>query len=685
MKQLRFVLHNLLFYIATIIGLFIVEASTASFNKPSYGLANPFFFVFSILSIGLMIFYYVVDGKKNGFKPSAILISFISILYVSLIFATIYVKDQSFTDSLGNVHEAIFTPLDKFKYCIEITILFLILYGLFALYINKKFSTKSIHWIFILYVIFIIISIISSFFINFNIYKDIFKGLEPSSGIKSFYINENIYGMAILIGILSLFILNVYKRSWYKYLLIIVFYLANIFSTCVTTIILSSLAILVYFVYEIIYSLKKKLVVGLIFLSISLIFVFSFIVTYELLLINNVKWMVNLNKYLFENIALKDYKTLSSRTVIWKRIFDEILINPIYLIFGTGFKTSTVLLKNMMSEGTHLTSINSAHNGYIEIMLSSGIIGIAIYALFLILIGFISIKLMIKKKFRFAFIYDICIGVLLGHGIAESTILFGLDTQNIIIGFLFVAPLLIEYRNVYKNELVTDFVSNENIKPVKIKKIRLKGLLTSILLGLTLSSASLLLLDLTYDSIKLRNSVILITILLLIYSLFLPQLLVNLSTKASRKKFTLRIITSLSIILIPTFVLSFVLLNKDDISIHALYIVPLFNLVILLLINIIYTKRFSSFKAWGLSIIKGLKYSLFGILFSLITIAIFFLILPNFIGLTLFTSIIFALITFAIYFLIILFSNFKTSKYLIKTINDKLLYDYKQALIRDYK
>lgn len=686
MKQLRFVLHNLIFYIATIFGLFVVESSTASFNKPEYGLINPFFFIFSFLSIGLMILYYFIDGKKNGFKACWVLISVLSVLYVSLIFSTIFVKNQSFTDSGGIIHSVVFTPLDKFKYCIEITILFLIIYALFAVFLNKKFSTKNLHWIFSLFVLFVFISIIASFFIDFKLYKDIFLGNDLSRGIKSFYINENIYGMAILMGILSLFILNVYKRRWFNYIFIIILFFGNIFSTCVTTILLSFGAILIYFTYEIIYSFKKNLVIGIVFLSLLLLFIFAFIVTYVILSNLEISWVVNLNKYLFNNIGNKDFKTLSSRTLIWNRIFKEILLtNPIYFIFGTGFKTSTILLKNMMSVGSELTSINSAHNGYVEIMLSSGLVGIIAYALFLILIAYISIKLMIKKKFRFAFIYDLCILVILGHGFAESTILFGLDTQNIIIGFLFVAPLFVEYRRVYKPEAIYEFVNSDEIKPTKLPMIKIKSLISSILFGLSLTTALLVFSNLIYVNKIIRNSIVLISILLFIYALFVPHFIVSLAYRNNKKKFIIKTILYLSLLLGLTFIISYVLLMNNIASNHALYIVPLFNVFALLMINIFISIKCSSFKAWWLSIKRSIISSFIGLLFVFLSSIIFYSLLPNFISMSPYILGIFYIFILLIYFIVICLSNIKMTKFYIKSINNKILYDYKQSLLVDLK
>jgi O-antigen ligase len=87
--------------------------------------------------------------------------------------------------------------------------------------------------------------------------------------------------------------------------------------------------------------------------------------------------------------------SLSSRTQFWDTILKR---DPVQLMVGEGFATGT-LFQDYQSRGTHkvFTSRN-AHNSVLEIIMSSGFIGAAIWLTIIIRIGLQMVK--IRRKLR---------------------------------------------------------------------------------------------------------------------------------------------------------------------------------------------------------------------------------------------------------------------------------------------
>jgi O-antigen ligase len=72
-----------------------------------------------------------------------------------------------------------------------------------------------------------------------------------------------------------------------------------------------------------------------------------------------------------------DMYTLNSRTELWSKVMDHILAQP---ILGTGFFASRYLLIKDFSWAGH------AHNSFFEVQLTTGLIGLMLLGLFLVLV-----------------------------------------------------------------------------------------------------------------------------------------------------------------------------------------------------------------------------------------------------------------------------------------------------------
>lgn len=101
-------------------------------------------------------------------------------------------------------------------------------------------------------------------------------------------------------------------------------------------------------------------------------------------------------KFIYENdeimkmieIRLERNETGSNRLLIWRDAFDLISENP---FFGYGINQTRILLKDF-------DGINSLHNTYMEVLLTSGMIGLIIYLATLIVLFIQTVKISLYMK-----------------------------------------------------------------------------------------------------------------------------------------------------------------------------------------------------------------------------------------------------------------------------------------------
>ena len=83
--------------------------------------------------------------------------------------------------------------------------------------------------------------------------------------------------------------------------------------------------------------------------------------------------------------------TLTNRTAIWDRLIE---MATSHLWFGRGFKSFWT------TEMINIMRVNEAHNGYLEIVLDTGLVGLAIFSLFLI-VTYRYHKEMVRVNFEY--------------------------------------------------------------------------------------------------------------------------------------------------------------------------------------------------------------------------------------------------------------------------------------------
>ena len=680
MGRIKFSLTNVLFYTIIILSCFFLENIALLTTNINQGFDNFTFFGFASLITVLIVFYIVIEAIKNKTKINWIIFSILLILYICITLMTLMYKETTY-----GVHTVSFSPLEKAKAIIQLSLAFVIIYLCFTTYQNKIIKPRVLNIFLYTYVLVCVISIICSFFLDLNSYKAIFKDPTNNKGVASFYFNENTYGMSLLLGILSLFALNVYKKRWWNFLLIFIFLTFQLFSTCATSLLISLITIVIYIAFETFFRINKHLKASIALIVIVLFLVVGIIIANSLLYSNNVDWAVNFNNFIDNHVLNKNIKTITGRTTIWKSVIDLLKESPLHFIFGYGTDISTKIFRaNFAKDNPTLPPFTSTHNAYVEILLQGGILGLVIYLGFILYLVVVLIKLFFKKHFEFSFVYFICLLSILASGWAESYIIFSPKTLGMFTGLSFVIPVLVLNKNYKKEESNKAFANQYDSNAIKLDLNKLSSHITSLLFGVFMCGLGLFLNPFTYQDNLFKSILLLFVILMLLFIIFIPNLFICFINTKSKKRAIFRVIFHFALILIFISGLGVTFyLNKVEIN-TIVFVLPILTFLLLFVYNFIFTAFKGDFKSWFINLFNGCfktpKYGFLGIVFSII---IFNLIVPIFYSYNYLSIVLVALIGFASYLLFLYIVPSSINKYCISYLNQCSLARQKQFILNN--
>jgi exopolysaccharide production protein ExoQ len=284
----------------------------------------------------------------------------------------------------------------------------------FAVYLSVRFSLQNfLEFLSNTLYILIIGSIFVILLTNHGIMDDTQNhGLHEGSW-KGLFIHKNKFGKIVsLMIILSLFLYSETKNKKHLFLIVVgVFLLTKINSS-------SALIITVVSTILFLYSrilLKSKKITLLIILCLALIINFSDL------------------SFIFELLGKES--NLTGRLPLWGSIYSEILKKP---LLGYGYEVFWVANKNRQ-DLLGWDSIQQAHNGYLEVALNTGLIGLVLlifllYKYFTIVYKYskkIGSSLMTKSSFIY-FLYFLI------YNFSESTSVKHFDLFWLLFMFFFI-------------------------------------------------------------------------------------------------------------------------------------------------------------------------------------------------------------------------------------------------------
>ena len=462
MGRLRFTLTNILFWIVLLLSCFLAENYALFSDAPRSGFATfPLYFLtFGI--IALLVFYYILEHKKNGLSFDKILLPSLIMIGALMIWTIFRQGDRTFTNWTNDGTLAIsFTFEERMLASLQVVIWLAVLYAIVFVYNRFRLNLESYRWIPKVYLIILIGFVLIDLFYEWDIIAGIFGGTYFGGGVEFIFGNANVWALVIFSGIISALILSYKRFNWYYFATMICLFCYLILTSSATAIYISLIVLLAYPLYEIFAPFKKDKKKSLKLLIIYVAVVISIVGLCALFINVGVPIFANFWKFIDRSILHKDFLTITGRTTIWTHIIDLLKGNALDFIFGLGHQTGSRIYQ--IYNANHM-AVKSAHNAVMEVFLRYGLLGVIIYSAMLISV-FVCLGIHIKRKrYRFAFMYGLAYLAILAHSVAESTNIFTPNVGGVYLGLYFVLPII----NMLQNKKFAEL--KDDLSTVKLTK-----------------------------------------------------------------------------------------------------------------------------------------------------------------------------------------------------------------------
>ena len=462
MGKLRFTLTNIIIWIVLLLSCLLAENFALMNSNPLGGFSLAPAYILTISTILFLVFYYLLEHKKNGLTFDKILLPSFIMMGIIMIWTIFRQDSRTFTDWEGTgTFDISFTFNERMLAALQVVIWLGLLYALVFVYNRFRLNKESYRWIAKVYLIVIVLLVVIDFFYEWDIIAGIFMGTYTGSGVQFLMGNANVWGLMIFTGIVSALILLHKRFTWYYFAGLVGLFLFLIFTTSATAIYISLVINLAYPIYEIFIHYKENKKQTLIKFAIYMAAVLTTFGICVLLVVLKVPMFVNFYGFVDNSIFHKDFLTVTGRTIIWDHIFDLLKANPLDFIFGLGHVTGPKIFQTYNASAM---PVKSAHNGVMEFFLRYGLLGAITYVGVLGLVVFSLIQQLRRKNYRFVFIYGLAFVSVVLHSIAESTMMFTPNVGGVFFGFVVALPIL----NVLQEKRLTEL--KEDLLSVEVKK-----------------------------------------------------------------------------------------------------------------------------------------------------------------------------------------------------------------------
>ena len=539
MGRLRFTLTNIMFWVVLLLSCLLAENYALFADKPRSGFDSfPLYFL-TFAVIGLMVFYYIVEHKKNGLTFDKILLPALIMIGAIMIWNIFRQGDRSFINWAKNgTFEISFTFGDRMLAALQVVIWLGLLYAIVFVYNRYRLNIESYRWVLKIYIVIIFLFCLIDLFYEWDVIASILNGKYKVRGVEFIFGHPNVWGLVLFSGIVTALVLSYKRFSWYYYSAMVLIFLFMIFTTSATSIYISLLVTIAYPLYEIYKVIRKNKLRGFITLGIYLLSLGTFVGFIALFINTEVPMFVNLWRFIDKSLLHKDFLTITGRTKLWRQIIDLLKNDPLDFIFGLGHQTGSKIFQ-LYNKGYY--NVKSAHNGVMEMFLRYGLIGAILYCGMLLLV-FFCLALHIKhKRYRFAVIYGMAYLALLAHSISESTHFFTPNVGGVFFGMFFLLPIM----NILQNKKFKELKEETIKQPIEAKKIPTSFLLISVLF--IAGSIAVLKLINNLTDIDIFSCIVMFFVLLL-STLFVLIMINNHAVNIINDKFTALYIRRLEVV-----------------------------------------------------------------------------------------------------------------------------------------
>lgn len=457
MGKYKFTFTNILFWVAIVASVLVFENITffekgtaESFMLP--GMQDPYFFMFFGIAafsyLALIIFETVFNRTKIN---KLALVSCLTLLVCGIIGIASF-KGMEFTNGAAPI---VVDEWSMTKHILSFVLFVLTIYSTVFYFTKNHPSIKRLR------ILLLVIVLVVYFFVIYSLVTEYWKyelianvkldEENPHVSIQSLFMNSNMFAGFILMGICAAMGLNYFKKNPLSYITIIGFSIIQVFVCSLTCIIISLAGVLLYFLMEIIADFKKykKGVVPYIKLSLLLTIYVTLILFFCLCQSYDLGSFTAFCRFLYKEISTSDFNSFTNRRAIWDVAIQASNNNVTTLLFGYGFRNSEYIVGGLMNVDDHRIS---CHNGYLQLLLNFGVVGLVVFAIFVIVYFYCLIRL-IKRHLRFSLIFLVIGLSYFALSTMESLIAFNASAQGILIGAVFYLPVINKYVHLRHKEV----------------------------------------------------------------------------------------------------------------------------------------------------------------------------------------------------------------------------------------
>ena len=688
MGKLKFTLSNIWLWLSLAGVTILTENLQFLTTGMKQGLNYAPVFIMCFVGIGSLFMFFFLSHKENKMKADFVLLPIFILLGIVFLVA-IWAQDSSGSISYlngGGSNEYVITTFDKVKATLGLVMFLAFLYGMMFMFQRTQPHTKTAVIPIYVGIAFVYTAIIFSLIKENKVYKAIFSD-NPETEIKelvSFFGNKNYYGGVVFIGILLCMLLN-YHRPRLTWYLSIVFFLVMLGATAAALPILVALvAVPIYFIEEIArYTIKKKWRVT-VFATIALITLITLALVFYFGTVFGWNGFQGVDRFVTKAIVEKDFKTLTGRTKIWTGICKACFDTPLHMVLGRGFMVSqnqTVAITASLFNSTR--GVRTAHNGYLQVLYEFGIVGVVIHAILVCYFIYSLLRLMLAKRFHFAFVYGfvaLCYGA---YNVAESSPLFSYGIKELFMTCVLALPVMARCKLLGRHQVVEEAMNLPHERG-QLDYIKLGKSLSVIIVSIMVAIIPLFVVQFTYDN---RNLALILGILeacLFIALLFVPYLIAIYYKDSEPLHFLLHIVFNGALMAIVAFLcaLPFLIFKQ---KLLAIFMIPFFLFVVLFADALVYSivKRatiFDWFKIFG---IGSFVTPIAGSLSTIILGIVMYLVFQNNGAINWFTYLFGILVNFVIFYAFLYLIPVVKSREIIYEMNKVSLYHDKRCTIKD--
>ena len=681
MGKLKFTLSNILFWTGIIASCLLLE--DVGFLTTSYtgGLAETHFFMLFTIAFGSFLSFFLIEHIKNKVSVDYVLIGVLIMCYAMGCVA-IWAFDGVVFDGVQHF-EYLLSYWEQGKQTISLTVFMLATYAT-LFHFNKNYP--SIRKIKIVYILIIVLCLLASVYSWIFEYDSIIYNLTPNIGYKditSFFWNPNMYCLMLLLGIFSCFGLNYYKKNVVSYIGMFAFMIMICLVASLTSIAVGLASLFVYFIIEIIFTMRKSHKRGLIGLVIYLFIIATIAVLLACALNFQMGPVSDFFKSVYKNFSTAHYANLTERTIIWDELIGFLRQNTLTLLFGVGFRNSYHVVGGLVyaHQGSEFTSL-SCHSGYLQIFMNFGVVGLAAYAMFFFYYLYCLIRLA-KKDGRFTLLFGLIGFALMGYAVMESIIFLNPNTLGLLICAFFYLPVINKHKHFKHHQLADSLLNIEKPEPLEPNLITKS--VAKVLMSLVVIPVSFLIFPIFREDELMKYFLINLSVLIFVCSLFIPFISSCLSYKKHR--FVSSLILSINSTMVGLVVAYLILRNTfygyfqfDDTK----WVFP--GLLVMVFIGeciVLGFARDRKFKDYLVTYIGISKNSFMGLLGSGAIIVTTYFILSYMDLASPLTYVIYPFIVLIAYYLASYLVRFKDQKQIIKAYNQACLYSLKMDVLED--